>query len=83
MDGASAYFAAGFQDCLVDVDGALRDDEIIFASYDVCFAAQMKYLNEGGYTTLDFDDYVAIRRGERSRMIAVDPGLCLYASGLP
>jgi len=46
--------------------GEVRDDEIIFASYDVCFAAQMEYLKEAGYTTLDFDDYLAIRRGERS-----------------
>lgn len=69
--------------------GEVRDDEIIFASYDVSFASQMKYLHEAGYTTLDFDDYVAIRCGESPRpekpvIITLDDGyLSSYRYAFP
>lgn len=44
--------------------GEVPDDEMIWVSYDTTFAEQMAYLKREGYTTLDLDDYVAIRRGE-------------------
>ena len=40
-----------------------QDDERIWASYDTSFVGQMNYLKEAGYTTLDFDDYLAVRDG--------------------
>ncbi len=59
--------------------GAVRDDEMIFVSYDISFAEQMAYLQQEGYTTLDFDDLVAIRTGRmkqpsKSILITFDDG---------
>lgn len=45
--------------------GTVPDDERIWVSYDTVFAEQMNFLRDAGYTTLDFDDYLAIRSGER------------------
>ena len=45
--------------------GLVRDDEMIWVSYDTSFAEQMAYLREAGYTALCFDDYLAIRAGQR------------------
>jgi peptidoglycan/xylan/chitin deacetylase (PgdA/CDA1 family) len=47
------------------VRGVVADDEMIWASYDDSFAEQAAYLKREGYTTLDFDDYLSIRRGEK------------------
>lgn len=46
--------------------GTIRDDEPIYASYDDTFEAEMRYLKEQGYTTLSLDEFLEIRRGERS-----------------
>lgn len=45
--------------------GRVPDNEMIWVSYDASFAEQMQYLREAGYTTLDLDDYVKIRSGQR------------------
>jgi len=45
--------------------GRVRDDERIWVAYDVVFAAQMRWLRDAGYETLDFDDYLEIRAGRR------------------
>ena len=66
-----------------DVDaGRVADDERIWVSYDTRFAEQMDHLRDAGYTTLDFDDYVAVRSGtaafpRRPVMVTFDDG---YAS---
>lgn len=44
--------------------GEVPDEEMVWASYDMSFAKQMKYLHEKQYTPLDFDDYLKIRSGE-------------------
>jgi len=44
--------------------GLVRDDEMIYVSYDTVFAEQMEYLYKDGYTTIDFDDYLKIRSGQ-------------------
>jgi peptidoglycan/xylan/chitin deacetylase (PgdA/CDA1 family) len=41
----------------------VRDDEIIWTSYDEVFAAQMAFLHREGWTTLDLDEYLEIRAG--------------------
>ncbi len=43
--------------------GRVPDDEMIWVCYDAAFADQMRYLHDAGYTTLDFDDYLATRHG--------------------
>ena len=43
--------------------GTVRDDERVWVAYDTEFAAQMDYLRDAGFTTLDFDEYLAARRG--------------------
>lgn len=60
-------------------EGRVLDNEPIYTSYDDIFAAQMEYLSRAGYTTLNFDDYVAIRSGrtplpERSVILTLDDG---------
>lgn len=45
--------------------GRVPDNERIWVTYDTSFAEQMRFLRDAGYTTLDFDDYVSIRSGER------------------
>jgi peptidoglycan/xylan/chitin deacetylase (PgdA/CDA1 family) len=59
--------------------GEVPDDEMIWVCYDTAFAAQMRYLREHGYTTLDFDDYAAIRSGrqalpEKPVIVTLDDG---------
>ena len=69
--------------------GEIRDDEMIFVSYDAAFAEQMAYLNREGYTTLDFDDYLAIRDGnmplpQKPVIITFDDGyLSNYTMAFP
>jgi len=69
--------------------GRVPDDEMIWVSYDTSFAAQMRYLDEAGYTTLDFDEYVAIRVGEKPLpakpvIVTFDDGyLSNYRMGYP
>lgn len=46
------------------VAGRVRDDEPIWAVHDTTFAEHMGHLRDAGYTTLDFDAYLRIRRGE-------------------
>jgi peptidoglycan/xylan/chitin deacetylase (PgdA/CDA1 family) len=46
--------------------GEVPDDEMIWASYDTSFSEQMGYLRDHGFTTLDLDDYLDIRRGEKA-----------------
>ena len=60
-------------------EGRIPDNEPIYASYDDVFAAQSQYLHEAGYTTLNFDDFLAIRAGrmplpQRSVMLTLDDG---------
>lgn len=63
-----------------DVDrGDVRDDEPVWASYDTVFAEQMDALREGGFTTLDFDDYLAIRSG--ARPMPVRPVIVTFDDG--
>ncbi|MHC4525336.1 MAG: polysaccharide deacetylase family protein, partial [Planctomycetota bacterium] len=45
--------------------GDVVDEEMIYVSYDTAFTEQMQYLKDAGYTTLDMDDYVAIRNGQK------------------
>lgn len=59
--------------------GRVRDDEMVWVSYDTTFAGQMKYLHQAGYTTLTFDDYLEIRAGrmplpEKPVVITLDDG---------
>lgn len=69
--------------------GQARDDEMIWVSYDTHFAEQMAYLHEAGYTTLDMDDYVAIRSGaaplpDKPVVITLDDGyLSNYTMAYP
>lgn len=46
---------------------AVRDDEIIWASYDEVFAGQMAFLHREGWTTLDLDEYLRIRSGHMEK----------------
>lgn len=69
--------------------GRVRDDEMMWVSYDNRFAEQMQYLQEKGYTTLDLDDYLRIRSGEaelpkRAVVITFDDGyLSNYTLAFP
>lgn len=45
--------------------GRVRDDERIWVAYDTTFAEQMGFLRDAGWTTLDLDEYLEIRRGDR------------------
>ncbi len=69
--------------------GDVLDDEMIWASYDTNFGEQMDYLAGAGYTTLDMDDYLAIREGrqempERPVILTFDDGyLSNYRYGYP
>lgn len=59
--------------------GEIRDDEMIFVSYDDSFADQMRHLAEAGYTSISFDDLVAIRAGTKELppkpvIITIDDG---------
>jgi peptidoglycan/xylan/chitin deacetylase (PgdA/CDA1 family) len=47
--------------------GEVADDEMIWVCYDTEFAKQMNYLHDAGYTTLDLDDYIEIRRNDKDR----------------
>ena len=76
--------------CKADADrGLVRDDEMVWASYDTRFAEQMEYLKQAGWTTLDFDDFLKIRAGEMPRpakpvFITFDDGyVSNYTMGLP
>lgn len=76
--------------CKADADrGLVRDDEMVWASYDTRFAEQMEYLRQAGWTTLDFDDFLKIRAGEMPRpakpvFITFDDGyVSNYIMGLP
>jgi len=60
-------------------EGRVPDNEPIYASYDDVFAAQSQHLKEAGYTTLNFDDFLAIRAGrmplpKRSVIVTLDDG---------
>jgi len=62
--------------------GRTPDTEPIYACYDDTFSAQMRYLEDQGYTTLNLDEFLAIRRGTAPRpprpvVITFDDG---YAS---
>jgi peptidoglycan/xylan/chitin deacetylase (PgdA/CDA1 family) len=46
--------------------GRVPDDEMIWVVYDQTFAEQMNWLQANGWTTLDLDDLVAIRSGQRT-----------------
>ncbi len=46
------------------IAGRVRDDEPIWVVHDTTFVAHMAYLRDAGFTTLDFDDYLRIRRGD-------------------
>jgi len=69
--------------------GEVPDDEMIYVSYDIRFAEQMRYLAEAGFTTLDMDDYVRIRAGRQERpprpvIVTFDDGyLSNYTMGFP
>jgi peptidoglycan/xylan/chitin deacetylase (PgdA/CDA1 family) len=59
--------------------GAIRTTERSYVAFDTFFAAQMHALKEAGYTTLDLDDYLGIRRGDLARpdrpiMVTFDDG---------
>ncbi len=61
------------------LEGRVPDNEPIYASYDDVFASQSQYLKDAGYTTLNFDDFLAIRAGrmplpQRSVIITLDDG---------
>jgi peptidoglycan/xylan/chitin deacetylase (PgdA/CDA1 family) len=45
--------------------GQVADDEMIYVCYDTAFAEQMRYLQDAAYNTIDLDDYIAIRKGQR------------------
>lgn len=45
--------------------GEILSDERSYVAFDTDFAAEMQALRDDGYTTLDLDDYFALRRGER------------------
>src|SRR5882672_5051163 len=62
--------------------GRTPDNEPIYACYADTFAAQMRYLAEHGFTTLNLDDFLAIRNGRtllppRPVVVTLDDG---YAS---
>lgn len=69
--------------------GAVPDGEMIWVSYDTRFAEQMDYLKAHGYTTIDPDDYVAIRSGRvpvpsKPVMVTFDDGyLSNYTLAFP
>jgi peptidoglycan/xylan/chitin deacetylase (PgdA/CDA1 family) len=59
--------------------GLVPDTEMIWVSYDTRFAEQMDYLKAGGFTTIDLDDYLAIRSGrmpppEKPVLVTFDDG---------
>lgn len=43
--------------------GLVRDTEMIYVAYDRRFREQMDWLKANGYTTIDLDEYCAIRNG--------------------
>lgn len=45
--------------------GEIASDERSYVAFDTDFAEEMQALHDRGYTTLDLDDYAAVRRGER------------------
>jgi peptidoglycan/xylan/chitin deacetylase (PgdA/CDA1 family) len=47
--------------------GEIRSTERSYVAFDTHFAAQMQALHDAGFTTLDLDDYLKIRRGEMAR----------------
>ncbi len=70
-------------------EGRVRDDEMIYVCYDTAFAQQMKYLYEQGYTSLDFEDYLNVRKApdelpEKPVIITFDDGyLSNYTIAFP
>jgi len=46
--------------------GNVKDEEMIYVSYDEAFKQQMNYLKESDYETLSLDDYVQIRAKNKS-----------------
>ncbi len=76
--------------CKADADkGVVRDDEMIWVSYDTTFVRQMEFLRDNGYTAIDFDDYVKIRSGQaklpsKPVIITFDDGyVSNYTMGFP
>ena len=69
--------------------GEVPDDEMIWVCYDSSFSEQMRYLRDHGFTTLDFDDYTAIRNGtrpmpEKPVIVTLDDGyLSSYTMAFP
>lgn len=69
--------------------GRVPDNEMIWVSYDTSFAAQMDHLKAAGYTTIDLDDYLAIRSGrmpmpEKPVVVTFDDGyLSNYTMAFP
>lgn len=69
--------------------GEINNDEMIFVSYDTVFAEQMEYLHKAGYTTINLDDYLAIRTGgkplpDKPVLITFDDGyLSNYTMAYP
>jgi peptidoglycan/xylan/chitin deacetylase (PgdA/CDA1 family) len=61
------------------VEGVVPDAEPVYVSYDDVFAEQMQYLHDAGYTTLTFDDYLAIR--EKRRPMPHKPVLLTFDDG--
>jgi len=67
----------------------VSDDEIIWACYDTEFQKQMDYLHKAGYTTLDFDEYLQIRAGNKKLpdkrvIVTIDDGfLSSYTMAFP
>jgi len=47
--------------------GEIHTTERSYVAFDTFFAAQMQALHDAGFTTLDLDDYLRIRRGEAAR----------------
>ena len=61
------------------IAGRVRDDEPIWVIHDTTFAVHMAHLRDEGFTALDFDDYLRIRRGEeplpaKSVIVTFDDG---------
>lgn len=69
--------------------GEIRSTERSYVAFDAFFAAQMRALKEAGFTTLDLDDYLAIRRGglprpERPILVTFDDGFrSVYLHAFP
>lgn len=59
--------------------GEVPDEEMIYVSYDTVFEQQMSYLSQAGFTTLDLDDFIAIRAGRMPR--PVKPILITFDDG--